>query len=206
MDCRMKSNELQNLQEKLSVLAKEMMSVKKKTGIYIDSIQSLHLLTDTRTVTNILNLFQNLDNVVLFIPFHEELVKFQEIIKLESILLQYCTCFVHLYDDPSESDMACNLLLKKRGGKVIREKSLFKFGASEIQFFFETVDIKEIVKEKEVDFNTSMNFTLTEQQKTQRANVVLPYLEAQNDDGFIHYQPDEDDDYDDEDPDEDLDI
>ncbi|KAJ1964423.1 Elongator complex protein [Dipsacomyces acuminosporus] len=74
--------------------------------------------------------------------------------------------------------------------------------------------------------NLSFNLNLTEKQRRDRANVELPYLEAQLADlgvssnysnggstgggggggGEIHYQMDEEDDWDEDDPDDDLEI
>ncbi|KAH6576473.1 hypothetical protein BSLG_006497 [Batrachochytrium salamandrivorans] len=69
--------------------------------------------------------------------------------------------------------------------------------------------------------NLSFNLSLTDDQRSQRSQVVLPYLQIRDKErqmenhavdsargatGLIHYQPDDADDYDDEDPDDDLDI
>ncbi|KAJ2608106.1 hypothetical protein H4S08_004573 [Coemansia sp. RSA 1365] len=70
--------------------------------------------------------------------------------------------------------------------------------------------------------NLSFNLSLTEKQRQDRANVELPYLEAQlsqnsssrptpavakdGGDGEIHYQLDDEDDWDEDDPDDDLEI
>ncbi|KAJ2787328.1 hypothetical protein GGI15_000812 [Coemansia interrupta] len=65
--------------------------------------------------------------------------------------------------------------------------------------------------------NLSFNLSLTDKQRRDKANVELPYLEAQviSDGGVgtggiggseIHYQLDNEDDWDDEDPDDDLEI
>ncbi|KAJ2078989.1 hypothetical protein H4R24_004083 [Coemansia sp. RSA 988] len=70
--------------------------------------------------------------------------------------------------------------------------------------------------------NLSFNLSLTEKQRQDRANVELPYLEAQlscldssglidtaakgSGDGEIHYQLDYEDDWDEDDPDDDLEI
>ena len=48
------------------------------------------------------------------------------------------------------------------------------------------------------------NLSLTEDQKTAREGVILPYLPKE--DGSVDYIPDEGDDFDDDDPDEDLEI
>ena len=64
-------------------------------------------------------------------------------------------------------------------------------------------------KDLNTEFMSKMNLETTEIQRIQRANVVLPYLEARRDggnSGSIHYQLDENDDFDSEDPDEDLDF
>jgi hypothetical protein len=44
----------------------------------------------------------------------------------------------------------------------------------------------------------SFNLSLTNQQKQQRENVVLPHLEAQKETPIIHYTPDDGDDFDEE--------
>ncbi|KAI9361570.1 Elongator complex protein 5 [Pilaira anomala] len=65
--------------------------------------------------------------------------------------------------------------------------------------------------------NLSFNLSLTEEQRKQKENLVLPYLKAQqlevsmdeekkSHTGLIYYDPDAADDFDDEDPDDDLDI
>ncbi|GAA5798392.1 hypothetical protein HPULCUR_003794 [Helicostylum pulchrum] len=64
--------------------------------------------------------------------------------------------------------------------------------------------------------NLSFNLSLTDQQRQQKENLVLPYLKAQQlevsmdeekkNSGLIYYDPDAADDFDDEDPDDDLDI
>ena len=46
--------------------------------------------------------------------------------------------------------------------------------------------------------NLSFNLSLTDQQKEQRENVVLPHMEAQKETPVIHYTPDDGDDFDDE--------
>ncbi|KAI9310471.1 Elongator complex protein 5 [Dichotomocladium elegans] len=60
--------------------------------------------------------------------------------------------------------------------------------------------------------NLSFNLSLTDDQRRAKDNVVLPYMNVQQQDhtqhstGTIYYEPDAGDDFDDEDPDEDLDI
>ncbi|KAI9318925.1 hypothetical protein BX666DRAFT_2025271 [Dichotomocladium elegans] len=60
--------------------------------------------------------------------------------------------------------------------------------------------------------NLSFNLSLTDDQRRAKGNVVLPYMNVQQQDhtyhsiGTIYYEPDAGDDFDDEDPDEDLDI
>jgi Elongator subunit Iki1 len=193
----------------LESLAKELRSCTKKTGIYIDSVQTLRLVADTSAVISVIKLFQSLesDNIVLFIPFHAELA-LKEQISLEAVLLQQCSCFIHLYTNDG-GDSHCNLLLKKKSGKVAREDTICTLSGNEVTFKAEVLDFKQLVEEKEVSFNSAMNLGLTDEQRKQKDSVVLPYLEAQKEEesnGLIHYQPDNLDDYDDEDPDDDLDI
>ncbi|KAJ1944638.1 Elongator complex protein [Linderina pennispora] len=58
--------------------------------------------------------------------------------------------------------------------------------------------------------NLSFNLTLTDKQREDKASVVLPYTDAQMDEGSsggeIHYQLDDEDDWDSDDPDDDLEI
>lgn len=64
--------------------------------------------------------------------------------------------------------------------------------------------------------NLSFNLSLTDEQRKQKEDLVLPYLKAQQFEvsideekkagGLIYYDPDAADDFDDEDPDDDLDI
>jgi hypothetical protein len=208
VDCRLTNPaNLTAIIETLSSIAKEIQVSKIKTNVYFDSVQTLLLLTSQQCVINVIQLFSDIKSASLIIPFHKELeipTITQEIIPLESVLLQLCCCFVHLYE--SESKMFCNLLLKKITGKVIREETYFNIQGSAINFYLDTIDAEKTVEAKEVEFNVSMNVALTQQQRDQKDNLILPYLEAQRDTGLIQYQPDEHDDYDEEDPDEDLEI
>jgi hypothetical protein len=208
VDCRLTNPaNLTAIIETLSSIAKEIQVSKIKTNVYFDSVQTLLLLTSQQCVINVIQLFSDIKSASLIIPFHKELeipTITQEIIPLESVLLQLCCCFVHLYE--SESKMFCNLLLKKITGKVIREETYFNIQGSAINFYLDTIDVEKTVEAKEVEFNVSMNVALTQQQRDQKDNLILPYLEAQRDTGLIQYQPDEHDDYDEEDPDEDLEI
>ncbi|KAJ1510110.1 hypothetical protein HMI54_005584 [Coelomomyces lativittatus] len=52
----------------------------------------------------------------------------------------------------------------------------------------------------------TFDLSLTPRQKEARAQVKLPFLEAQSDSGFIHYAYDINDDFDDDDPDADLEF
>jgi Elongator subunit Iki1 len=51
---------------------------------------------------------------------------------------------------------------------------------------------------------SSFNLSLTDQQRSQKDGVVLPYTKVQ--DSVIDYIVDKDDDFDSDDPDDDLDI
>lgn len=132
---------------------------------------------------------------------------------------------------------------RKKSGKVVYESNGFilneKTRLLDIvpasQLIGEDVNSKEAEeKEKELEAemkamkvdptaNLSFNLSLTDEQRKQKENLVLPYLKAQqlevsidSEDskkgnnngggGLIYYDPDAADDFDDEDPDEDLDI
>ncbi|KAJ8327661.1 hypothetical protein QVD99_003696 [Batrachochytrium dendrobatidis] len=139
------------------------------------------------------------------------------------------------------------LILKKRSGKVIRETSAYRFSKNSHSKLLELVFLpfnhlktdpsatlghidqttaiasnaaeSAFPEKPDPTSNLSFNLSLTSIQRTQRSQVVLPYLQARGNEhvmqnhpevssggGIIHYQHDDADDYDDEDPDDDLDV
>ncbi|KAI9013096.1 Elongator complex protein 5 [Gaertneriomyces semiglobifer] len=116
----------------------------------------------------------------------------------------------------------CEVLHKKKSGKVAREAVGYQVASGNSRLTFATVDelrgfgesVKEAVpesdKQQEPDptAHLSFNLRLTDQQKAARSEVALPYMQAQVEapsSSTIYYEPD-DDDFDEEDPDDDLDI
>ncbi|XP_074653792.1 elongator complex protein 5-like [Tubulanus polymorphus] len=122
----------------------------------------------------------------------------------------------------------CHTTLKKLSGKVI--KTIEHFSISEVNEIIgiateesiaaikNTVDVANLKSAKPTDpmANLTFNLKLTENEKTARSQVKLPYmhdtkiqevtLHRSVGDGKIFYQPDEVDDFDEDDPDDDLDI
>ncbi|KAJ3190283.1 hypothetical protein HDU85_000578 [Gaertneriomyces sp. JEL0708] len=115
----------------------------------------------------------------------------------------------------------CEVLHKKKSGKVTREAVGYQVVSGNSRLTFATVDelrgFGESVKEAEPESDKpepdptahlSFNLRLTDQQKAARSEVALPYMQAQVEvpsSSTIYYEPD-DDDFDEEDPDDDLDI
>lgn len=118
---------------------------------------------------------------------------------------------------------------RKKSGKVTYESNGFILDGE----FLEVVPtsqltgtVEETVDESQEDAmqldpkmdptaNLSFNLSLTDEQRKQKEDLVLPYIKAQQFEvsmdeekktGLIYYDPDAADDFDDEDPDDDLDI
>lgn len=117
---------------------------------------------------------------------------------------------------------------RKKSGKVSYESNGFIKNGEYLEVVPVsqlTGAVEETVEEREEDMpldpkmdptaNLSFNLSLTDEQRKQKEDLVLPYIKAQQFEvtmdeekktGLIYYDPDAADDFDDEDPDDDLDI
>ena len=127
-----------------------------------------------------------------------------------------------------------NIEWRKKSGKVTYESNGFIYNSvtrhleivpkNQLTGFVEekneqdesNVEQMQIDPKMDPTANLSFNLSLTDEQRKQKENLVLPYLKAQQlaevsideekKSGLIYYDPDAADDFDDEDPDDDLDI
>ncbi|KAI7871935.1 uncharacterized protein EV154DRAFT_431532 [Mucor mucedo] len=117
---------------------------------------------------------------------------------------------------------------RKKSGKVTYESNGFIQNGAYLEVVPTsqlTGTVEETVEDREEDMpldpkmdptaNLSFNLSLTDEQRKQKEDLVLPYIKAQQFEvtmdeekktGLIYYDPDAADDFDDEDPDDDLDI
>lgn len=111
---------------------------------------------------------------------------------------------------PSDSrhDGLCTILHKRKSGKVLRKKEHYKifekFQVKSYQVSDTTAQTNNI-QDSTIDpaANLTFDLRLTQRQKEERSQVVLPYTQVKSQ---ILYEPDEHDDLDDSDPDDDLNI
>ncbi|XP_072036292.1 elongator complex protein 5-like [Amphiura filiformis] len=113
----------------------------------------------------------------------------------------------------------CELLHKRRSGKVLRQKEGYSvdhdYGLIVFPGEILDQDIQSTLHQPDPTANLTFNLSLRESERKAKENVVLPYTSQQQSiqignnqrgTGQIYYEPDEADDIDDEDPDDDLDI
>ncbi|KAG4305005.1 hypothetical protein PORY_001680 [Pneumocystis oryctolagi] len=112
-------------------------------------------------------------------------------------------------DSNDESRIFINTEHRRKSGRSIYEKSILIIKTNTIKSITDIEEFKKtsFIKNK-IEENMNVNFilTLTDKQKKQKENLILPYFKSQtiNQESLIYYSPDPEDDIDEEDPDNDL--
>ncbi|KNC97379.1 uncharacterized protein SPPG_07306 [Spizellomyces punctatus DAOM BR117] len=242
-----------NIKNLVSVIETELQTAQNgRITVLFDSINPFLLRYSLATVARLVKSLSALgsDNVRIILPFHGDVPVLDAsgnslIPPIGSVLANAATTYVTVrhgkdfgiifgrdggavdvfetVDAHNPAGGICEVLHKKKSGKVLREAVAYKVSATDSDLLtFHTVDDLRSVNDSQPSppsnpaertpdptANLSFNLRLTDEQKVARAEVVLPYMKAQTAEGpsetAIYYEP-EDDDYDDEDPDADLDI
>ncbi|KTW26679.1 hypothetical protein T552_02687 [Pneumocystis carinii B80] len=99
---------------------------------------------------------------------------------------------------------------RRKNGKCIHEESVLMLKTGVIKSIVDIEQFKKktyIIEKQIEDLNINFNLTLTDKQKKQKENVILPHFKSQTiyqPESLIFYTPDSEDDLDEEDPDNDL--
>jgi elongator complex protein 5 len=194
-------------------------------------------------LTNGLNLndsFNRLASAIIKLEPLKERTHFETQVALTGFIPQDIFSYTTITSNNITKGGIAHIEWRKKSGKVIYESNGFIL--NEKTQLLDVVPTSQLIgeeikeeedKEKELESeikamkidptaNLSFNLSLTDEQRKQKENLVLPYLKAQqlevsidnednsgkkaNNGGLIYYDPDAADDFDDEDPDEDLDI
>ncbi|KAJ3280877.1 hypothetical protein HK104_000350 [Borealophlyctis nickersoniae] len=209
----------------------------QKITVLLDSLNSLILGHPLSKAADLVKRLSNLssDVVRIIVPFHGDIPSLHSApaMTIDAILAHLCTTYINVrhskdvargedfvsLDAQSPAGAVCDVIHKKKSGRVARELVYFEVSQSTGRLIFTVFDDMKGMEEgvqqlkvstapaKDPTANLSFNLRLTEEQKSARSEVVLPYMKAQEvtSEPTIYYEPD-DDDYDEEDPDDDLDI
>ncbi|KAG5437436.1 hypothetical protein PCANB_000867 [Pneumocystis canis] len=113
-------------------------------------------------------------------------------------------------DSNDESRVFISTKHRHKSGKYIYENSVLTIKTNTIISINDIEDFKKtnyIIKKEIENINANFTLTLTNKQKKQKENVILPHFKSQTinyPESSIYYSPDPEDDLDEEDPDNDL--
>ncbi|KAI8901809.1 hypothetical protein BC833DRAFT_617304 [Globomyces pollinis-pini] len=213
---------LQDIQKTLNQFKSS--SSNQTIDLIVDNLNHFQMILTFHSLYKFLTKLIDLstENIRVLIVYHQDLKlanqeKQNQTFKFDNLLLLLGQCFMTLsYQDQIYNSDLIHTLIKKKSGKVLQQTLEYSIKNGQFNFNLpkfsiipdQSIDETEI-KKPDPTANLSFNLSLTDQQKQQKENLVLPYLAAQETtatSGLIHYTHDEGDDFDEEDPDDDLDI
>jgi len=116
-----------------------------------------------------------------------------------------------LLQSANGKSMLCTIFKRKVNGRIVQNSSLFSYDSSSNSWNIEIHDESNHrgPSDNQEPISTAQlatfNLNLSEEQRSAKANLILPYTEIQhNESALITYHPDEADDFDEDDPDDDL--